>query len=223
MKMFSKMTKGSQGLILAACLSALPQMVCAASSESSMANSSNLKIVPTLGYSYFNIQGSSSDYKSKGGNSVAVLAQMPMGGSVELESGLEYLETGAKQSVDFGFLSLDTLTVTIKQLTVPLRAKYIFNPSSSGTRWYGKGGVTPTFVMSASADVPGAGSTDIKSDLNTFGILAQAGLGADWGLESIGGRVNLDVTYSQGLTKVFKEDSGRAAGFQIAAGYAFSL
>lgn len=229
MKTFLKSAKGSQVkvLVLAACLSAIPQLAMASTNESvsSPSRTEQLKIVPTLGYSYFNIQGSSTDYKSKAGNSLAVLAQMPiMGGQVELESGLEYLETGAKQTVDSGFfgLSIDTNTITIKQLAVPLRAKYVINPTAEGTHWYGKAGLTPTFVMSAKSEDALGGSTDIKSDLNSIGLLTQAGFGADWGIAAAG-RVSLDFTYSYGLTKVSKNEDGRATGFQIQAGYAFNL
>lgn len=227
MKTFLKSAKGSQVkvLVLAACLSAIPQLAVAATNESiGSSHTEQLKIVPTLGYSYFNIQGSAQDYKSKGGNSLAVLAQMPlMGGQMEVESGLEYLETGAKQTVDFGFFSLDAVTINIKQLAVPLRAKYVINPTAEGTRWYGKAGLTPTFVMAAKADVAGGDSTDIKSELNSIGLLTQAGFGADWGVAAVAGRVSLDFTYSYGLTKVFKNEDGRATGFQIQAGYAFNL
>lgn len=226
MKPFLNSVKSSQVkvLVLALCLGSAPQFAFAAANESvSSPHADQLKIVPSLGYSYFNIQGSSSDFKSKGGTSAGVLAQMPiMNGQVELESGLEYLETGAKQTIDFGFFSMDAMTIDIKQIAIPIRAKYIFNPTAVGTRWYGKAGLTPTYVVGAKAEVPGA-STDIKSDLTEVGVLTQAGVGADWNLEAMMGRVSLDLTYNYGLTKVFKNADGRATGFIVQAGYAFAL
>ncbi len=226
MKPFLQSVKSSKikVLVLAVCLGAVPQLALAEANESvSSPRAEQWKIVPTLGYSYFNIQGASAAYKSKSGSSAAVLAQMPMmGGQIELESGLEYLETGAKQTLDFGFFSIDAMTIDIKQIAVPLRAKYIFNPETTSTRWYGKAGLTPTYVVGAKAEVPGA-SSDIKSDLNDIGVLTQVGLGADWGIDAVTGRVSLDLTYSYGLTKVFKNSDGRATGFQVQAGYAFAL
>lgn len=215
-----KQTK-AQALVLTVII-ASAQFATAASSDMSASNSERLKIVPSLGYSYFNISGSSSDFKSKSGSSAAVLVQMPMTSNLEVESGLEYLETGAKQSLDFGFLSLDTAQLEVKQLAVPVRAKYIFNPASQGTHYFGKAGLTPTYVIGAKMNALGQ-SSDVKSTLNDLGLLTQAGLGADWGLDSITGRISFDFTYSYGLTKVFKDADGRSTGFQLQLGYAFML
>ena len=212
------------GLVLA-CLCAGPQFAVAAAANESVtpAYVDHLKIVPSLGYTYFNVQGSPTDYKSKVGSSAAVLVQMPlMDGQMEIESGLEYMETGAKQTLfGSGFFTIDA-TLDIKQVAIPIRAKYIFNPATSGTHYYGKAGITPTYVTSAKVDALGA-TGDVKSQLNDIGALTQAGLGADWGLDSITGRVSLDLTYSYGLTKVFKDSDGRATGYQLQAGYAFIL
>ncbi len=227
MKTFLKSVKSSQVkvLVLATCLAAAPHFAFAETNQSVSAKpTEQLKIVPSLGYSYFNIQGADADYKSKGGNSAAVLVQMPMaGGQVELESGLEYLETGAKQTVDFAGLSFEVSSLEFKQIAIPLRAKYIFNPASEGTHWFGKAGVTPTYVVGAkSSDIFGA-SSDIKSEMTELGVLTQAGIGADWGIEAVAGRVSLDLTYNYGLTKVFKNADGRATGYIVQAGYAISL
>lgn len=223
MNAFQKLVRTTRTQVLAlAVLAAAPQWSPAAESTGLAAQSDRMKIVPSLGYSYFNITGSSSDFKSKSGNSAAVLVQLPVGSALEVESGLEYLETGAKQSIDFGFLSLDTAKLDVKQLAIPIRAKYTFNPDSNGTRYFGKAGLTPTYLMSAKLDGLGQ-STDVKSSINDLGLLGQAGLGADWGLDAIAGRVTFDFTYSYGLTKVFKDDDGRSSGFQLQLGYAFML
>lgn len=188
----------------------------------SAAEASRMKIVPSLGYSYFNITGGAGDYKSKSGSSAAILAQMPMGANLEIESGLEYLETGAKQTLDFGFLSLDTAKLEVKQLAIPIRAKYNFNPDAPGTRYFAKAGLTPTYLLSAKVEGLGE-STDVKSSMNDIGFLSQAGVGADWGLEAIAGRISFDFTYSYGLTKVFKDEDGRSTGFQLQLGYVYAL
>lgn len=202
-------------MVALAVLATLPQWAKAA-------ETSAIKIVPSLGYSYFNISGSSFDFKSKSGNSVAVLAQMPMGANLEIESGLEYIETGAKKTFDIGFLSVDTAKFDVKQLAIPIRAKYNFNPDSTGTHYFAKAGLTPTYLLSAKLEVPGE-TSDVKSSMNDIGFLSQAGLGADWGLESIAGRVSFDFTYSYGLTKVFKDEDGRSTGFQLQLGYVYAL
>jgi hypothetical protein len=193
-----------------------------AAEQSVMNTNEKLKLVPSLGYTYFNIQGGDTAYESKGGSSAAVLIQMPMNADLELESGLEYIETGAKQSVSFGIFSFDTSNITIKNLAIPLRAKYSFNTTQAeGTHWYGKAGLTPTYVMAAELESMGT-TQDIKSELNSFNILTQAGVGADWQV-TMGGRVNVDFSYNYGLNKVSKNDNGRAAGFQLQAGYSIEL
>lgn len=208
-------------MLVLALLAALPHGAFATESVSS-APSERMKIVPSLGYSYFNITGTSADYKSKSGNSAAVLLQIPMNPELEVESGLEYIETGAKQSIDLGFLSYDTAKLDVKQLAIPVRAKYNFNPTATGTHYYAKAGLIPTYLMSAKLEVFGD-SRDAKSSMNDLGLLTQAGFGADWGLEAMAGRIAFDFTYSYGLTKVFKDFDGRSTGFQLQLGYAFML
>lgn len=181
-----------------------------------------MKLVPSLGYTYFNIQGGSQKYESKGGNSAAVLVQMPVQTDLEFETGLEYIETGAKQSASLGLFSFDTTTVTVTNLALPLRLKYAFNsPHSEGTHWYGKAGLTPAYVMTAKVESMGS-SEDIKSDLNSINFLTQAGIGADWQV-AMGGRVNLDLSYNYGLNKVSKSDDGHSVGYQLQAGYSIEL
>jgi Outer membrane protein beta-barrel domain len=222
MNPFLKAVKRTKNHMLAlAVLATLPQWSSAAESFSGAQNN-KMKIVPSLGYSYFNITGGTVDYKSKSGSSAAVLVQMPMNSDFEIESGLEYLETGAKQTLDFGFLSLDTAKLDVKQLAIPIRAKYNFNPASTGTRYFAKAGVTPTYLLSAKVEGLGE-STDVKSSMNDIGFLGQAGLGADWGLDAITGRITFDFTYSYGLTKAFKDVDGRSSGFQLQLGYAFAM
>lgn len=184
-----------------------------------------MKVIPSLGYTYFNIQGSKDDYKSKSGNSAAVLVQMPLSDyGINFESGLEYLETGAKLTYDFGILSLDVASLKMAQLAIPLRASYTLNPSSTGTQYYVKGGMTPTYLVQAKLEdnINGV-STDVKSEMNDLGLLAQIGFGADWGHEVLNGRVHLDLSYNYGLTKIFKSTDGKSAGFHLQAGYAIAL
>ncbi len=212
--------------ILAVCIFASAQASFAETNEAetSSATLNQLKIIPSVGYSYFNITGSDDNYKSKSGGSAAALVQYPLMQSLEIESGLEYLETGAKQTLDFGIFSLDTATLEMQQLTIPLRAKYTFNPQSENTQYYGKAGITPTYLMSAKMDSFTGSSADVKSTLNEWGLLTQAALGADWKLETVSGRVSFDLIYSYGLTKVFKDNSnGRLTGFQAQLGYVVSL
>lgn len=221
LKLFMKSRSQAFALAVVATTS---QLVFAAQDTMSASNSDRLKLVPSLGYSYFNITGSSSDFKSKSGSSAAVLVQMPMATSLEFESGLEYLETGAKLSADAGDgWSYELAKITVQQLAIPLRAKYNFNPESTGTRYFGKAGLTPTYLMSAKSETFLVGSENIKSSMNDIGVLTQAGLGADWGVDAITGRVSFDLTYSYGLTKVFKDSDGRSTGFQLNLGYVFLL
>lgn len=194
----------------------------AAEGESRINTATNkIKIVPSLGYTYFNISGANSSYKATSGSLAGVLAQVPMDKTLTLESGLEYVETGAKQSMSFGWLELDTAQIKVASLAIPLRAKYMFNAEEvESTRYYIKGGLTPLLMMSAKLET-GAESTDIKSELNNFDILTQAGFGGEWLMS--GGHVNLDLSYNYGLTKVSKTEGGRNVGWVVQAGYAIDI
>lgn len=207
-------------LLLVTCLCAAHNFAQAADVESreNVSQNEGLKFVPTLGYSFFNITGTDVDYKSKSGSSASMLVQKGYSPNLTLESGLQYLEAGAKQSLDFGFFSLDTAVVDIKMLTIPVRAQYVFNPAASGARYYGKAGLAMTYIVSAKTKVMGE-TQDIKSELNSLGAFAQAGLGADWEIASAS-RLNFDVTYNYGLTKLSKNEGGKLAGLELQAGYA---
>lgn len=207
-------------VLLMTCLCTAHNMAQAADAESRTSGSytDNLKFVPSLGYSYFNITGAEDSYSSKGGSSAALLVQKMFSPTLSVESGLQYLEAGAKQTLDFGFFSLDALVVDIKMLTIPVRAQYLLNPTSTGARYFGKAGLAATYVLGAQVESMGQ-TADIKEDLNALGAFAQVGLGADWEVASQS-RVNLDVTYNYGLTKIFKNGNGKLAGLEVQAGYA---
>lgn len=196
----------------------------------------SIKLVPTLGYNYMTIEGAdvivgsgadsySTEFKAKGGSSAAVLAQMPLGdGHWAFESGLEYMEAVTKATIDFGFLSMEVGQYKMTNLAVPLRAKYLFNPANANdSRFFLKAGVTPTYLMSFKGeDITGQTSND-KSSLNEFGALAQMAVGGDWASGFYKGRISADLAYNYGLTKVFKQGNGRAAGYQLQLGYIIDL
>lgn len=216
--------------VLATLISLTPWVSEASTSVGSMKDS--IKLVPTLGYNYMTIEGASAnvggaslEYKAKGGSSAAILAQMPVGdGHFQFESGLEYMESVSKASVDFGFLSMEVAQFKMTHLAIPLRAKYLFNPANGNdSRFFMKAGVTPTYLMSfKSSDIGGASSAD-KSSFNDVGALAQVGIGGDWATSFYKGRITMDLAYNYGLTKVFKEGNGRTAGYQLQAGYIIDL
>ncbi|MBC7752634.1 MAG: PorT family protein, partial [Moraxellaceae bacterium] len=181
-----------------------------------------LKLIPTVGFTYFNIQGSNSDFKAKSGSSVAALVQLPVDSDFVFETGLEYFEAQAKLSETFGMFEIEYATLKINYLAIPLRAIYNFNqPASQGTHWFAKAGITPSYVMSAKLDSV-VGSGDVKSDLNSMTYLAHFGGGADWQV-AMGGRLSTDLTYNYGLNKYSKEDSGVIAGINVQVGYSIEL
>lgn len=194
------------------------------------ASKSEFSLKPSLGYTYFNIQGASTEvsgdadgsleYNYKGGNSAGVIAEYSISEAFELEAGLEYVETGAKLAANFGILSLNFGELKVNSLFVPLRAKYNFNPSSTGTRFSARAGLAPTFLLAAKSEYLGE-STNVKSSFNSFGLMSQVGLGFDWDI--VGGRLAADLNYNYGLTKTFKEGSGKTVGYQMSVGYIFSL
>lgn len=215
-------TEGQKTLTALALLLTLASTPLSAAENTTTAKAlSGVKIVPSLGYTYFNIQGTDLDLKSKGGSSAAVLAQVKMMDQLDLETGLQYIETGAKMSVDFGFLSFDTAQFEISNIAIPLLAKYSFNsPQAQEVGFYGKAGLIPMYAVQAKLKTL-TETTDIKSDINAFTALTQVAVGGDW--DSMGGRINLDVSYNYGLTEFSKSLGGRTAGYQILAGYTIQL
>jgi hypothetical protein len=218
--------------LVAGLLAAMPYVSQAATQTSEIKFGREIKVTPTLGYNNLNIEGGSvqvegvgpSELKAKGGNSVGVLVQMPVKTrSLLFESGLEYMETSSKATIEALIFSFETLSLKMSHLAIPLRAKYVFGDSSSqDTRYFVKGGLMPTILMSAKTNTID-GEIDSKSNLNSMGLLAQAGLGGDWATSFYNGRVSLDLMYNYGLTKVFKEGSGRSSGISINAGYIIEL
>lgn len=198
--------------------------------------SSALTLKPSLGYTYFNIQGAAAgaqvegeegevaglDYKYKGGNSAGVIAQYALDDAFEVELGLEYVETGAKVGLDLNdFISLTAAELTVGSLFVPIRAKYNFNPKSDGTRFNVRAGLAPTYLLSAKSKESFGETRDIKSEMNSFGVMTQVGLGMDW--QILSGRLAADFNYNYGLTKIFKDTNGKSVGYQLALGYVLSL
>lgn len=200
-----------------------------ASQQSKASFGKDIKLAPTLGFNYLNIsdaksEGNSIDYKSKGGNSIGVTAQLPLADQQLLvETGLEYMESSSKLSAEYGIFSLEYQTLKMSHLAIPLRAKYLFSDAaSSDTRFYAKGGLMPTLLLSAKTKTLD-GETDSKSDMNSLGLYAQAGIGGDWATSFYNGRVSVDLMYNYGLTKVFKEEGGRSSGLSLIAGYIIEL
>lgn len=193
--------------------------------ESVVSTNQHIKLIPSLGYTYFNIQGADVDFKAKSGNSAAVLVLYPLAQyGIELESGIEYLETNSKITQEVFFLSMDVASLNMSQIAVPLRARYTFNPNSESTHYFIKGGLTPTLLVKAQMEEHITGSSqDVKSEMNSLGLYSQIAFGADWGHEILGGRVHFDISYNYGLTKLYKSENGKSAGFQLQAGYAINL
>lgn len=195
------------------------------------ATKSEFSLKPSLGYTYFNIQGASVstlseegeqglDYNYKGGNSAGVIGQYAINDKFEIEAGLEYVETGAKIAVNYDFISINLGELKVNSLFVPVRAKYNFNPSSTGTRFSARAGVSPTYLLSATTETLGD-SQNVKNDFNSFGLMSQVGLGFDWDI--VGGKLAADLNYNYGLTKTFKNSNGKTIGYQMSVGYIFNL
>jgi len=189
-----------------------------------------IKIIPTLGYTNFKLSGMRSEgsdtnslsFKSKGGNSIGVLSQIPIDEKLDFETGLEYFESGGSYTLDSGFFSLTLAELKLSYLAIPLRAKYMFNsPNTEGFRYYGKGGITATYLTQAKYETFLGTSQDVKSDMNSVDVLLNGGVGLDW--QAAGGRANFDFNYNYGTQKVSKSAGGKAEGFMLQLGYAIEI
>jgi Outer membrane protein beta-barrel domain len=184
-------------------------------------SASQYRIAPTLGYTYFNIQGDTVDYSFKSGNSIGVVGQMTLDQDSEIETGLEYMETGAKIAMDIGWFSLDVAELHINQLAIPFRYKYFLNAATENNfRYFFKGGLLATYVVKASLEATEE-KQDVKSEINAFGGLANLGFGVDKNF--MGGKATLDLSYNYGVSKLMKNSNGRSVGYVLQASYAIAI
>lgn len=177
------------------------------------ANSDKFSIAPQVGMTLFKVMGSGLD--SKAGSTAGMDVLIPLGvEGLRLQTGLNYLETGAKTSLLFASAEFD-----LRYLTLPVLANWTFYQTSGRTDFYMKGGGIISQVVSAKAKTTVFGTTDeqdIKDQVNSNDILFTAGLGfttevfGDW-------RAGLDMSYVKGTKDVFKAQEGLAEGYVIGA------
>lgn len=187
--------------------------------------SKKLEIIPNLGYTYYNISGASGSVKAKSGNSIGASVAIPiLSPNVRIEGGLEYFQANSSATISAGIFDLELASTQLDYLSIPLKASYIFNPSTTGTQFYVKGGFLPSYLMKAQlTNNLDNSKTDLTSEMNRFNLLGQAGIGFDWVTGVIPGRVNFDILYTHGFTQVSKSETGKIAGLQLIAGYSFNL
>ncbi|WP_413290020.1 outer membrane beta-barrel protein [Bdellovibrio sp. HCB337] len=176
--------------------------------EANAAMAEKISIVPVLGGNSFNYGGSGMD--SRGGTLAGANVYMSTGvEGLQLETGLNYLETGAKTNMLF--VSAEK---ALGYIAIPVLANWQFYKTSGGTELFLKGGAYITQLMSAKLKMQGFGGSaeeDIKSQISNNDVLVTAGFGGRWTVFS-NLQAALDLNYAQGLIKTEKDGTGKSSG-----------
>lgn len=189
---------------------------------------SPITVIPVLGATAMDLTGlkengsiPNNGTSAKSGSMIGVLGGYQLGlWDSTLEAGLVYMETGTQVDV---FLAAYETTISYLTLPVSLRVPMF---TWSSTLFHVKGGIIPSFLMSAKMEgtgfASGAGSVDIKDQLSSFDLITQVGFG---GLYKIDERfqVHGDMAYLRGLTEVSKEGSGYNQGLSLSVALAISI
>lgn len=169
----------------------------------------SMAIAPIFGASSFNFSGSGMD--SRSGIVAGANVLLPTGISgLKFETGLNYLEAGAK--TEMFFASAET---SLGYLAIPLLANWQFYKSSAGTELILKGGAYVTQLMSAKQKVQGFGmseETDVKDQMSKNDIMLTAGFGGRWTIFS-NLQAAVDLNYVKGTMNTAKDVDGKSAGW----------
>ncbi|MGZ3745534.1 MAG: outer membrane beta-barrel protein [Pseudobdellovibrionaceae bacterium] len=168
-----------------------------------------LSIVPVVGANSFNFHGSGMDSRSGIHAGADVLIPTSIQG-LSFETGLNYLETGAKTEMFFA-----STEISLGYLAIPLLANWQFYKASSGTEWFLKGGTYLTQLMSAKQKTQVFGNsqeTDFKDQMSNNDLMFTAGIGGRWTVFS-NLLVAVDFDYAKGMMNTAKNVDGKSEGW----------
>jgi hypothetical protein len=182
-----------------------------AATQAKAEQAASLAITPQIGTAIFNIEN--SGLSSKSGMVIgANLIYAPAGSSLQYETGLNYIQAGAK--TDMFFASTE---VNLNYVAIPLTANWVFYKNEKKTSVYLKGGGILTQLVSAKQTTNFFGSseeTDIKDQVNQNDLMMNAGLGGRWVVVD-DFQVGLEGSYAKGLTDVMKNAAGKSEGYLV--------
>ncbi len=213
-------------MALAACFGALSTS--AAAEIKAVTPGNTFRWAPVLGVSSFAMKAEGYEVGAQGGLVVGLSTFMGLGNpALDGEFGLQFMQTGGVQK---GYLADGTYMeneLTMSYLTIPLGVRWKFAPwgDQPNSALYLKGGLIPAFLMSSKQKVSALGMSlekDIKSDTNSFDLMAQVGLGGSYELGN-GQDLLLDLMYVHGTSKVLKAMSSTNEGLVASISYSMAL
>ncbi len=173
---------------------------------------SDWTLAPTVGANSFKLSGSELDSRSGILAGAQILYATGIQG-LKLETGINYLEAGAKTDAFFA-----SAEIALGYVAIPVIANWAFYQTSGGTELYAKAGAYVSYLMSAKQKTQVFGATDetdIKETMNSTDVLATVGFGGRW--KVFGDmQVSADVNYAKGMMNVVKAGDGKSEGFIIA-------
>lgn len=174
-------------------------------------------VSPLIGSTNMSIKGSDIS-GSTAGAQLGVLANMTAENpDLQYETGLLYTQAGAKNDA-----LIASTEYQLEYLAIPVGVQYRLS-GEERSYWYARGGLTLAALMSAKSKSTFLGissETDIKDQVNSFDILPYIGIGSMWAIGE-SHRLGLDLNYTRGLMKVFKDTSSNSEGLAINLTYGF--
>lgn len=188
---------------------------------SAFADESSIAIAPKLGVTSFNIANSGLGAKS--GRTVGAEVLIPVGvNDLQVLTGINYLESGAKTNIFFAESEID-----LKYFTLPAMAQYSFLTLDTGAKFYAKAGVVAAKLLSAkqkASTIFGSSyEQDIKGSTNGLNIQANVGMGANFPVFEQKYRLGFDLTHVRGLNNTFRDQASKATGWILASSLAIPL
>ncbi|MGZ5280431.1 MAG: outer membrane beta-barrel protein [Pseudobdellovibrionaceae bacterium] len=218
--------------LLFAALALLCQSGMAAPTQVSMQSAksgSTSAIAPSLGFTSFALKTEGFDVGAQSGLSLGANYYHSLGiDNLDLEVGLHYLQTGGKQ-VGYEPTTLMYLenSLSFSYIALPIGARYKFYKfgAQAENTIYAKGGVAPSFLMSAKQKISALGLSeerDLKNEVNTFDLMGYIGLGGTYHMGS-DQEILYELSYMQGTQQVLKQTDSVNEGAVISLMYSIGI
>lgn len=188
---------------------------------------SDWMIAPHLGASSFTLKGSDMTGNKSGMTVGANVYKSTPIESLDMETGLLYMQAGAKQDYGSGLFTLGSIEYDLDYLAIPLGVKWTAaHFGNQGNNLYLKGGAMFAYLTSAKAKASFLGSSaeeDLKDHTNKTDWLGYAGVGYTYNL-SFNMPLLVELNYLKGTQNVLDGmDANKNEGFVLAVQLGFSI
>jgi hypothetical protein len=166
-------------------------------------------IAPSLGFTSFALKADGYQVGAQSGISLGANYYHNIGTEdLDLEIGLHYLQTGGKQAGYDQSLAFIDNSLNFSYVSLPIGARYKFFRFGAQTdnSVYAKGGVSPSYLVSAKFKSTSLGQTveqDMKGEVNSFDLMGYLGIGGTYNMGDHQ-EILYELSYMRGTQKVLK-------------------